>query len=37
MKLLIKKLKENAVLPKRATAGSAGFDLSACLDGPLEV
>lgn len=37
MKLLIKKLKENAVLPKRATAGSAGYDLSACLDGPLEV
>ncbi|WP_124100287.1 dUTP diphosphatase [Ruminococcus sp. Marseille-P6503] len=37
MKLLIKKLKESAVVPKRATDGSAGYDLSACLDEPLKV
>lgn len=37
MKLLVKKLNENAILPKRATAESAGYDLSACLDKPLEV
>lgn len=37
MKLLIKKLKDNAVIPKRATAESAGYDLSACLDAPLTV
>lgn len=30
--LKIKKLKENAVLPKPATKGSAGMDLSACLE-----
>ena len=31
MKLLIKRLKENAVLPRRATEESAGYDLSAVL------
>lgn len=36
MKLLIKKLRENAVIPRRATAESAGYDLSACLDVPLQ-
>ena len=30
--LKIKKLNENAVVPAQATAGSAGMDLSACLD-----
>ena len=30
--LKIKKLRENAVIPKRATAGSAGMDLYACID-----
>ncbi len=30
--LKIKKLNENAVVPKPATKGSAGMDLSACLD-----
>ena len=29
--LKIKRLKENAVLPKRETCGSAGHDLRACL------
>jgi dUTP pyrophosphatase len=30
--LKIKKLRDNAVVPKRATAGSAGMDLYACID-----
>ena len=30
--LKIKKLKENAIIPKRATEGSAGMDLYACID-----
>lgn len=29
--LKVKKLKENAVIPKRQTAGSAGYDLHACI------
>ncbi len=37
MKLLIKKLDENAVLPKRQTEFSAGYDLSACCGEPLTV
>ena len=32
MVLKIKKLNENAVIPKTATGGSAGMDLYACLD-----
>lgn len=35
--LKIKKLKENAVIPKRATSGSAGIDLYACIDEPLTI
>ena len=30
--LKIKKLRENAVIPKRGTGGSAGMDLYACID-----
>ncbi len=30
--LKIKKLNENAIVPKQATKGSAGMDLSACLE-----
>jgi dUTP pyrophosphatase len=35
MKLTFKRLREGAVIPKRATAASAGLDLSACLDAPV--
>lgn len=35
--LKIKKVRENAVVPVRATAGSAGIDLCACIDEPLTV
>ncbi len=31
----VKKLRENAIVPKRATAGSAGADLYACIDEPV--
>jgi dUTP pyrophosphatase len=37
MKLKIKKIRENAVIPKRMTEYSAGYDLSACLDGALVI
>lgn len=32
MELKIKKLKDNAKIPKRATNGSAGMDLYACIE-----
>jgi dUTP diphosphatase len=32
MKLTFKKLRKNAVIPSRATAGSAGMDVCACLE-----
>ncbi|MBR6701768.1 MAG: dUTP diphosphatase [Clostridia bacterium] len=35
MELKIKKLRENAQIPFRATAGSAGMDLYACIDEPV--
>ena len=37
MKLTFKRLRPNAVIPVRATAGSAGLDLSACLEAPVEI
>ena len=35
MKLKIKKLNDNATIPKRATEGSAGMDLYACIETPI--
>lgn len=35
MELKIKKLKENARIPKRATDGAAGMDLYACIPAPV--
>ncbi|MBR5774536.1 MAG: dUTP diphosphatase [Clostridia bacterium] len=35
--LKIKKVRENAIIPKRATEGSAGMDLYACIDAPIEI
>lgn len=37
MTLYFKKLKESAILPQRATPLSAGVDLCACLDAPVEL
>lgn len=33
----VKKLNDSAVLPHRATAGSAGADLCACIDTPVTI
>ena len=35
--LKIKKLREIAIIPKRATEGSAGMDLYACIDEPVTI
>ena len=37
MKINIKKLNPNAVLPRRATEGSAGCDLHACISEPVVI
>ncbi len=33
----VKRLRENAVLPRRGSVDAAGADLSACLDAPLTI
>lgn len=35
MKIALKKLRENAVLPRYQTALSAGMDVAACIDEPV--
>ena len=35
MELKIRKLREGAKIPRRATSGSAGMDLYACIDEPI--
>jgi len=37
MKLKIKKLNDTAIIPARATPGSAGMDLHACIAEPAEI
>ena len=37
MKIQIKKLRPDAVTPTAGSAFSAGYDLYACMDGPIEV
>ena len=37
MNIPMKRMRPGAILPKRATAGSAGCDLYACLDEPVTI
>ena len=37
MEIYFQKLRPEAVIPSRATKESAGFDLSVCCDGPVEI
>ena len=35
--LKVKKVRDNAIIPMRATSGSAGTDLYACIDEPITI
>lgn len=37
MKILLKKLRDEAVMPKHGSAFAAGYDLCACLDSPVTI
>ena len=37
MVLRLMRVRENAVIPKQATAGSAGYDLCACIEAPVTI
>ena len=37
MVIMVKKINEKAVVPQRSTEGSAGADLFACIDEPVEI
>ena len=37
MKIKIKKLKDNAVIPTRGSEYAAGYDLYACIDEPIKI
>ena len=37
MVLRLMRVRESAVIPKQATAGSAGYDLCACIDEPYTI
>ncbi len=37
MKIRIKKLKDNAVIPTRGSSSAAGYDLYACLENPVSI
>lgn len=37
MKVLLKKLREDALMPSRGSEHSAGYDLFACIDAPVTV
>ena len=37
MKILLKKLRENALMPTRGSACAAGYDLYACLEEPVVI
>ena len=37
MVLRLMRVRENSVIPKQATEGSAGYDLCACIDAPVTI
>lgn len=37
MKILFKKLRDDAAMPTRGSASAAGYDLRACMDAPVSI